>query len=188
MVGIRPLALLRLSSSQSLTRFFSTSGRYNGAITTWNKDWKAGPYPVTKEQRAAAAKKYGLIEEDYEPFPDKEWGDYPKIPDVGGSSKDPYYHWDYPDHRFNFGEPRHMDWECYLEDRFEPQSFQKGYWPKGWTYGKMRVILFSWFFGFMAFCFLTSNIVYNLGCLPKQFPADVSQKGLRHYTFDLKEC
>lgn len=36
-----------------------------------SKDKLPGPYPKTPEERAAAAKKYNLTIEDYEPYPDK---------------------------------------------------------------------------------------------------------------------
>lgn len=34
----------------------------------WNRDWKPGKYPDTVEEREAAAKKYGMRVEDYEPY------------------------------------------------------------------------------------------------------------------------
>lgn len=40
----------------------------------WNKHWKAGPYPKTEEERIAAAKKYNLLPEEYEPYEDDGWG------------------------------------------------------------------------------------------------------------------
>lgn len=38
------------------------------------KDTLPGPYPRTPEERAAAAKKYNLRVEDYEPYPDNGEG------------------------------------------------------------------------------------------------------------------
>ena len=73
----------------------------------WNKDWRPGPYPETKEAREAAAKKYGLRPEDYEPFPNDGWqshGDYPKVPILSESARDPHENWDHPEERRNFGE------------------------------------------------------------------------------------
>ena len=65
-----------------------------------------GPYPKTAAARAAAAKKYGLRPEDYEPYPDEEgYGDYPKLPEIGDDSKDFYNNYDMPDLRRNYGEP-----------------------------------------------------------------------------------
>lgn len=33
------------------------------------------------------------------------YGDYPKLPDIGGDSKDPHYPWDMPELKRNFNEP-----------------------------------------------------------------------------------
>lgn len=37
-------------------------------ILDWNKDFKPGPFPQTEEERRAAAKKYGLLPEDYRTY------------------------------------------------------------------------------------------------------------------------
>lgn len=39
-----------------------------------SKDMLPGPYPKTPEERAAAAKKYNMTIEDYEPYPDNGEG------------------------------------------------------------------------------------------------------------------
>ena len=48
----------------------------------WNYMWKPGPYPEDQDARIAAAKKYGMILEDYKPYedPDVMAGDYPCLP------------------------------------------------------------------------------------------------------------
>ena len=73
----------------------------------WNKDWKPGPFPTSPEERAAAAKKYGLRVEDYDVYPDDGtgFGDYPKLPYMSGDFRDPYEDWDMPELKRNFGEP-----------------------------------------------------------------------------------
>lgn len=38
------------------------------------KDQLPGPYPRTAEERAAAAKKYNMRVEDYQPYPDDGFG------------------------------------------------------------------------------------------------------------------
>uniref|UniRef100_A0A8D2FPJ6 NADH:ubiquinone oxidoreductase subunit B8 n=1 Tax=Theropithecus gelada TaxID=9565 RepID=A0A8D2FPJ6_THEGE len=43
------------------------------------KDMFPGPYPRTPEERAAAAKKYNMRVEDYEPYPDEGMGDQSSI-------------------------------------------------------------------------------------------------------------
>ena len=91
--------------------------------------------------------------------------------------------------RRNFGEPVHMDWDCYTEDRFEPQSNVKGYWPEGHTYGSMRKRGFLVIFTILVVYYSTCNVVADYPILPKQWPADVTCKGMKHYTFEIDdEC
>jgi len=192
------LPLLRSSSARvtsggvPASSLLRLGGVRHGSITMWNQDWRPGPYPTTPEQRAAAAKKYGLLPEDYEPMdPNKAiaFGDYPKIPEVGMAAKDPYYDYDDQEFRRNFGEPVHMDWDCYTEDRFEPQSKVKGYWPEGLTYRSMRIRGFLVIFTILTFYYSTCNVVADYPILPKQWPADVTCKGMKHYTFEIDdEC
>lgn len=76
------------------------------SFSDWNYQYKPGPYPKTNEERAAAAKKYGLTIEEYTPYPESMgYGDYPKLPDIGADSKDPHYPWDMPELKRNFNEP-----------------------------------------------------------------------------------
>lgn len=86
----------------------------------WNKDWKPGPFPETQAEREAAAKKYGIPVEQYQPYPDDGTGhgDYPKLADVSVERKDPYYPYDFPEMRRNFGDPFHVDTDLYSEDRY----------------------------------------------------------------------
>jgi len=44
------------------------------AASGGSKDMMPGPYPKTPEERAAAAKKYNMTLEDYQPFPDDGQG------------------------------------------------------------------------------------------------------------------
>lgn len=75
-------------------------------FSDWNYQYKPGPYPKTPEERAAAAKRYGLTIEEYQPYPEEEgYGDYPKLPDIGADSKDPHYPYDNPELKRNFNEP-----------------------------------------------------------------------------------
>lgn len=77
-------------------------------ILDWNKDYKPGPYPQTEKEREAAARKYNLLPEEYKPYADDGlgYGDYPKLPTgYGVESKDPYYPYDFPEHKRNYNEP-----------------------------------------------------------------------------------
>ena len=97
----------------------------------WNKDFKPAPYPETEEERRAAAKKYGLLPEEYKPYPPDcklcriiiffasvqlitqnifsfntvPYGDYPHLEDKPLEQKDVYYPYDHPEFRRNFQEP-----------------------------------------------------------------------------------
>lgn len=73
----------------------------------WNKDFKPGKFPETEEERIAAAKKYNLHPSEYEPYPDDGlgYGDYPHLPDQPIEAKDPYYPYDFPEHKRNLHDP-----------------------------------------------------------------------------------
>ena len=142
----------------------------------WNKDWKPGPYPKTPEERIAAAKKYNMSPEEYQPYPDDGLGhgDYPKLPDKSVETRDPYYPWDFPEHKRNFGEPVHLHVDMYGEDRFDVSS--KPLVP-------FRTQLLS-FVGVMTFSailyyWLEDKKMYR-PVLPKQYP----YQGVAHYTFE----
>lgn len=95
-------------------------------IGGWNQDWKPGPYPKTKEEREAAARKYNLIPEDYEPYPEGSgYGDYPKLPPVGQDARDPYEDFDYYYRRRNYGETVHIDYDAHMSEKHNPnQTFR----------------------------------------------------------------
>lgn len=76
-------------------------------FSDWNKDYEPELHPPrTAEEIAAAAKKYNLHPAEYEAYPEDGTGigDYPKLPDIGADLKDPYYPWDIPELKRNFGE------------------------------------------------------------------------------------
>ncbi|CAN7993501.1 unnamed protein product [Ixodes pacificus] len=99
----------------------------------WNKDWKPGPYPQTPEERAAAAKKYGMLPEDYEPFPDNHdtsRGDYPNLPDVTATERDPEESYDFPYLRRNYGEPMHLYAEAMTLERMDNSRMKVPLWKQ----------------------------------------------------------
>ena len=79
-----------------------------------HKPFLAKP-PKTKEERAAAAAKYGMIEEDYVPYGEDEeyhghsYGDYPKITPVCYDAKSGHYNYDCASIKKDFGEVVHPD-------------------------------------------------------------------------------
>ncbi|XP_070802110.1 NADH dehydrogenase [ubiquinone] 1 beta subcomplex subunit 8, mitochondrial [Pituophis catenifer annectens] len=80
-----------------------------------------GTYPKTPEEQAAAAKKYNLTLEDYKTYADDGlgYGDYPRLPDQSAQEKNPWYEWDYPDLRRNFGEALHRNFDLYVRTRVD---------------------------------------------------------------------
>jgi NADH dehydrogenase (ubiquinone) 1 beta subcomplex subunit 8 len=142
----------------------------------WNKDWKPGPYPRTPQERAAAAKKYGLRVEDYEPYPDDGmgYGDYPMLPRIAADSRSPLETWDMPELRRNFGEPVHVDADILSEDKWNPTKRKKFTFLQMWTWLGTVV-------GGIALAYvLTLPYPQFLPVLPKEYPAD----GKPHYTFE----
>lgn len=78
-----------------------------------DEDWMPGPYPKTKAEKLAAAKKYNLLPEEYEPYdPVKwefSWGDYPHLPNLCYHDKNPYNAWDHLMHRRNWNDVLHVN-------------------------------------------------------------------------------
>ncbi|XP_003702585.1 NADH:ubiquinone oxidoreductase subunit ASHI [Megachile rotundata] len=78
-------------------------------------------YPETEEERRKSAAKYGLHPYEYEPYPNdhRYLGDYPQLPWIGVVARDPYYPWDYPVIRRNYGDPIHPEQDMMGEDRYD---------------------------------------------------------------------
>merc|ERR1711874_166867 len=103
--------------------------RSMAGVKPWNYLWKPGPYPETEEERIAAAKKYGLIPEDYKPYPrdgtfnkhigPQGLGDYPMLEPSSGDSRSGHVNWDDPDLKRNFGEPLHYNFYYQQETRYD---------------------------------------------------------------------
>ncbi|CAI9717638.1 dehydrogenase [ubiquinone] 1 beta subcomplex subunit 8, mitochondrial-like [Octopus vulgaris] len=161
----------------------------------WNHDWQPEKFPETPEERARAAKKYGLRLEDYEPYPNDGTGlgDYPKLPPVSAEGRNPYMNWDMPELKRNFGEPMHAESNWLTEDRMSPDVIDNLRHSL-----KVQALVFFGILGGVALAaYLTSSIVLHPAVMPKQYPfnnlhierggdaADV--KPVVHYTFEPAE-
>jgi len=119
------------TSTANIACLHTGSARLADAINQpvpWNYLWKPGPYPETEDAKLAAAKKYGLIIEDYKPYPkgdDTLAGDYPMLPLVPEAHRKALYEWDFPEYRRDYGEPLHENWDMYRETRWTPHSGQR---------------------------------------------------------------
>jgi len=142
----------------------------------WNRDWKPAPYPTTEEQRRAAAKKYNMIYEDYEPYPDDGdgYGDYPKLPIIHADRRDGFQHYDAPEFRRNFGEPLHIDFDDHQTNRPDPL---KQYPSPEWHY-------WAWFFGpllaYIGLYFLFEPYPTFRPAMDKQMPTPGPESHVYH--------
>ncbi|NP_001138336.1 NADH dehydrogenase [ubiquinone] 1 beta subcomplex subunit 8, mitochondrial [Pan paniscus] len=129
------------------------------------KDMFPGPYPRTPEERAAAAKKYNMRVEDYEPYPDDGmgYGDYPKLPDRSQHERDPWYSWDQPGLRLNWGEPMHWHLDMYNRNRVDTSPT-----PLSWHVMCMQLFGFLAFMIFMCWVGDVYPVYQPVG--PKQYP------------------
>lgn len=172
------LPLVRLVSSSARVALLPktlmvTSSRGCG----WTKDWMPGPPPKTPEERAAAARRYNLIPEDYDTYPEEDaWGDYPKLPMVGMDARDPYDDWDHHYYRRNYGEPLHHQYDMMTAQRNDPNAR----WPyPGWHMALQFIGMMTVFYViYEIFEYFDLRICQQVK--PKQFPGP----GKVHYTFE----
>uniref|UniRef100_UPI0037E89C73 NADH dehydrogenase [ubiquinone] 1 beta subcomplex subunit 8, mitochondrial n=1 Tax=Semicossyphus pulcher TaxID=241346 RepID=UPI0037E89C73 len=166
-VNMACVGFRRLAQALSKGKCSGIPGLLSGAraASGSTKDTVLGPYPKTPEERAAAAKKYNMRVEDYEPFPDngEGYGDYPKLPDRSQHERDPWYQWDHPDLRRNWGEPMHWQFDMFIRNRVDTSPS-----PVSWS--RMCKHLFG-FIGFMLFMFyLGEKFPAYQPVAPKQYP------------------
>jgi len=143
----------------------------------WNKDWKPGPIPRTPEERAAAAKKYGIRPEDYKVLAEDaddhygrvvahHLGDYPNLPIVAHSIRDPWEDYDHPQDRRNYGDLIHHESEIPGNDWIDPNKPGPGNLP-------MRDVVFRFFttfFGLWFLWYLMEPYPITPPMMPKQYP------------------
>lgn len=73
--------------------------------TPWNHLWK--PIEYKEKNHAKHAEKYQLHPDEYKPYDPYKYpvGDYPALPLIGSTAKDPYYPYDNPVYKKNYHEP-----------------------------------------------------------------------------------
>ena len=130
---------------------------------------------MTKEERAAAARKYGMIEEDYVPYgPDEHsemnMGDYPKLKPVGSDERPGHHNWDFPNMKRDFGEPMDEDWYFWQGTRCDTgRKFR----PPWMGFRNFLLIAVPWY----LILWFSPRIYYPM--LERQLPANGT-----HYTFE----
>lgn len=103
------------------------------SVVRLSVDTEVNPkWPRTKEERERAARKYNLIPEDYEPYPEDEaYGDYPKLKAIGAFNRDRYDDFDDTVDLSFYGEPLHMEVDMHFWERMDPLDHEKN-WPPIW--------------------------------------------------------
>ncbi|GAA6097802.1 NADH dehydrogenase [ubiquinone] 1 beta subcomplex subunit 8, mitochondrial, partial [Tachysurus ichikawai] len=91
------------------------------------------------------------------------YGDYPALPHRSQHERDPWYQWDHPDLRRNWGEPMHFDFDMYIRNRVDTSPS-----PVDWSTMCKR---FLGFFTFMMVMFGLGEVfpAYQ-PVAPKQYP------------------
>lgn len=136
-------------------------------FTDWHKDFKAdAKVPKTKEEIEKAAKKYNLHPSEYKTYEDDGlgWGDYPKLPDEPYEARPLHYAYDMPEHKRNFGEPIHIDYPMWSEDRYGTAA------PTRYSirdmFATFGIVMTGWF----ALYFWLEDKKMFLPTLEKQYP------------------
>lgn len=133
-----------------------------------------GPRPETAEERASAAKKYGMLPEDYEPYPEDDcYGDYPKLPFVSNGSKDAFEDYDIPNLRRNFGEPMMVDADILVEEKLITPRMK-------YSFTFMILFVVGSIGGLYVLHLIARPYKHYLPVMPKQLVGD----GNKHYTFE----
>lgn len=174
------VSVSRLLVSRGCVR---TINRGMASPAPWNYMWKPGPYPEDQDARIAAAKKYGMILEDYKPYedPDVMAGDYPCLPIEPMDERDKLYEWDYPEYRRNYGEPLQEEWWKYHDTRVSPMTYYR------YTRGEMFKMQFYAVLVIAGLWFLTDGEHGIPKLTHQRLDQQLLTDGVTHYTFDVPE-
>ena len=144
--------------------------------------------PVTKEEKARAAAKYGMIPEDYEPYGERgytgyDMGDYPKLIPRSCNERPGHINYDYPNWKRDFGEPFHANQLHFIGQRNDTGV-------KPWSVPKSIAAFFACTFTMWAIMFLGPNYEFPI-CEQQIPPRDESSlhkygppPGTKHYLFE----
>lgn len=143
-----------------------------------NREWRPKEeVPVTAEDRAATARKYNMLPEDYKPLPpERNAGDMPDVQPAGKFfDRSPWEDYDYPMDRQNWNEPRHP------QDHVKFDKTRLGYGPE-----KQPVIVKE-LLKLLMFPVSFILLAYGLHALEFMNPTFRSPKpepGVVHYSFE----
>ncbi|KAI5692860.1 hypothetical protein M8J75_002456 [Diaphorina citri] len=170
-----------LSQVKSLGKVVSLQQNSVRTAFVYTPDWLPGERPKTEEERRKAAKKYNLLPEEYEVQPDDGFatGDYPHLPHTHYDSRDPFYPWDYPMFRTNYGEPL-------------PNDFAISHYGMGFNEQPVNQQISVWEqLAYMVGVLGTISLILKYFCWEKRyyhpkFDSPKYQKGVVHYGYHQK--
>ena len=150
----------------------------------FNALWFSVHVSIYITERLAAAKKYGLIPEDYKPYPpDAFWnehvgpqglGDYPMLQKSSQDSRSGHINWDDPDLKRNFGEP--LQYNYYLNQETKHDDTTRPRYPLWQT--------LLCFLGTFAFFASPYYFMRNYPLHPPTTKAQLPKPGTVYYTFE----
>jgi len=179
MATLKKAVLLAVAHSRVCNQLSRRQISYTPVLlgSYWNKDWKPAGIPRTPEERAAAAKKYGIRPEDYKVLAeDKDdlygakvehhLGDYPNLPIVAHSLRDPFEDWDHPQDRRNYGELLHHNSEMPDNEWRDPNKPHQGNLSRGQIFFRFLTT----FFGLWILWVVWMPFPSHPPMMPKQYP------------------
>ncbi|TGZ75993.1 hypothetical protein CRM22_000069 [Opisthorchis felineus] len=168
-----------LLSGPPLSRVLS--GTCSRKLAYWNIEWKPAPYPCTPAQREAAAKRYGILLTDYQPFENDGYapGDYPNMKAFNEANRDPWEHYDYYPVKRNYNEPVPFYWEFYSEAGADPDFQEVHHYGQPMWWVSFKFILPLILVG--GFTLLLEPYSFFQPEKAKQFPFCKKDE---HYTFE----
>jgi len=178
-MSLIPLFVAKRAVTAGRTSAFLVQNRAMAGY--WNRDWRpADEVPKTEEERRAAAKKYGLILEDYKTYEadGTGYGDYPNLPLVSAESRDPHALYDIPELKRNFGEPMPVDADMIGEDRWDISRRLR--WP-------ITTMLAAY-----VGCMSVLAILFFIGQEVRFYPVKMMNRQMltdnkKHYSFELED-
>ncbi|CAF1134801.1 unnamed protein product [Adineta steineri] len=143
-----------------------------------NRDWRPKEeVPVTPEDRAATAKKYNMLPEDYKPYPPEyNAGDMPNVAPAGAyADRSPWEDYDYPSERQNWNEPRHPG-DHIKYDKARIQHVEEK--QPGLTKELLKLLIIPITLILAAYGFRSMEL------MTPTFPARKPEPGVVHYSFE----
>nr|CAX71322.1 NADH dehydrogenase (ubiquinone) 1 beta subcomplex 8 [Schistosoma japonicum] len=148
-------------------------------------EWKPKPYPCTKAEREAAAKRYNLLPSDYKPFEGDGLapGDYFCVEPYNVNNCDPWEPYDFPLERRNFSEPVQFNAHMYSAAGCDPE-YSKRY-QRGTSVWWVLLKIFAPLFVIGGLLYVGQMYCYILPLKAKQYPYATDNN--MHYTFERAE-